>query len=40
MTENRTFVDVQTPNKPGKFYRVDAAKYAAMRKALLKLLPE
>ena len=39
MTGKRDFVETETPNKPGKTYRVDAAKYEAMRHALLKLLP-
>lgn len=32
-------VTVTTPNKPGSTQRVDAAKYAAMKKVLLKVLP-
>ena len=30
---------VENVGQPGKTYRVDAAKYAAMRAAMLKLLP-
>lgn len=33
-------VEVGTPNKPGSVARVDAEKYAATRRALLKLLPK
>jgi hypothetical protein len=32
-------IDVENVGHPGKLYRVDAAKYAAMRKAMLKVLP-
>ena len=32
-------VEVENVNHPGKTERVDAAKYAAMRDAMLKVLP-
>jgi hypothetical protein len=32
-------VTVENVGQPGKTYRVDAAKYAAMREAMLKVLP-
>jgi len=32
-------VVVRTPNKPGSSWRVDAVKYEAMRKAMMKVLP-
>ena len=32
-------IDVENVGQPGKLYRVDAAKYAAMRQAMLKALP-
>jgi hypothetical protein len=32
-------VAVRTPNVPGYTHRVDAAKYAAMKQALLKVMP-
>ena len=35
----RKMVVVRTPNKPGSSWRVDAVKYEAMRKAMLKVLP-
>jgi len=35
----RKMVVVRTPNKPGSGWRVDAVKYEAMRKAILKVLP-
>jgi hypothetical protein len=35
----RKMVVVQTPNKPGSGWRVDAVKYEAMRKAMMKVLP-
>ncbi len=38
MTEAK--VEVQNIGQPGKTYRVDAAKYAAMRVAVLTVLPE
>jgi hypothetical protein len=33
-------IEIENVNKPGKSERVDAAKYLAMRKALLAALPE
>ena len=35
----RKMVLVRTPNKPGSSWRVDAVKYEAMRKAMMKVLP-
>jgi hypothetical protein len=35
----RKMVVVRTPNKPGSSWRVDAVKYEAMRKAMLRVLP-
>jgi hypothetical protein len=35
----RKMVLVGTPNKPGSRWPVDAEKYEAMRKAMLKVLP-
>ena len=32
-------IEVENVGQPGKTYRVDAAKYGAMRKAVLKVLP-
>ena len=32
-------VDVQNVGKPGKVYRVDAAKYAEMRAVMVSVLP-
>jgi hypothetical protein len=32
-------IDVQNVGQPGKTYRVDAAKYAEMRKAVLAVTP-
>ncbi|MGV8833581.1 MAG: DUF6958 family protein [Devosia sp.] len=32
-------IEVENVGQPGKTYRVDAAKYAAMRNAMLKVLP-
>ena len=32
-------IDVQNVGQPGKTYRVDAAKYAEMRKAVLAVVP-
>lgn len=31
-------IDVENPNTPGKTSRVDAAKYAAMKNAMLKVM--
>ena len=33
-------IAIETVIRPGKFYNVDAAKYEAMRKALLKVVPK
>jgi len=33
-------IDVENVGQPGKTYRVDAAKYAAMRDAVMAVLPE
>ena len=33
-------IDVENVGQPGKTYRVDAAKYAAMRGAVLAVLPD
>lgn len=33
-------MDVENVSHPGKTYRVDATKYAAMRKAMMKVLPK
>ena len=33
-------IEVQNVGQPGKMYRVDAAKYAAMRGAMLTVLPD
>jgi hypothetical protein len=35
----RKMIVVRTPNKPGSSWRVDAVKYEAMRKAMMKVLP-
>ena len=35
----RKMVVVRTPNKPGSSWRVDALKYEAMRKAMMRVLP-
>jgi hypothetical protein len=35
----RKMIEVRTPNKPGYVSRVDAAKYEAMRKVMMKVLP-
>ena len=35
----RKMVIVRTPNKPGYTARLDAAKYEAMRKTMMKVLP-
>lgn len=35
----RKMVSVRTPNKPGYVSRVDAEKYEAMRKTMMKVLP-
>ena len=32
-------ISVENVGQPGKLYRVDSAKYAAMRAAMLKVLP-
>jgi hypothetical protein len=32
-------IEVENPNSPGKTYRVDAAKFLAMRASVLKVLP-
>ncbi len=32
-------IEVENVGQPGKFYRVDAAKYAEMRKAVLTVTP-
>ena len=32
-------IEIENVGQPGKLYRVDAAKYEAMRKAVLKVLP-
>lgn len=37
--ETRKIIDIENVLHPGKVYRVDAAKYAAMKKAFLKILP-
>jgi hypothetical protein len=37
--EPRKMVSVSTPNKPGSSWRVDAIKYEAMRKSMMKVLP-
>ena len=33
-------IDVENFNSPGKTYRVDAAKYAAMRDAIMNITPK
>lgn len=33
-------IDVENVGQPGKTYRVDAAKYAAMREAVITVLPD
>lgn len=33
-------ISIENVGQPGKIYRVDAAKYAAMRKAVLAALPD
>jgi hypothetical protein len=38
-TAERKMVSVRTPNKPGYVSRVDAVKYEAMRKTMMKVLP-
>lgn len=38
-TPERKMVVVRTPNKPGYTARVEAVKYEAMRKAMMKVLP-
>ena len=35
----RKIVVVRTPNRPQSSWRVDAVKYEAMRKAMMKVLP-
>jgi len=35
-----TRIEVENVGQPGKVYRVDAAKYAAMREAVLAVAPE
>ncbi len=35
-----TRIEVENVGQPGKIYRVDAAKYAAMRAAVLAVVPE
>ena len=35
----RKMVVVRTPNRPRSSWRVDAVKYEAMRKAMMKVLP-
>lgn len=37
-TDNR--IEIENVGQPGKTYRVDAAKFAAMREAVLKVLPD
>ncbi|RYE08938.1 MAG: hypothetical protein EOP22_11460 [Hyphomicrobiales bacterium] len=32
-------IEIENVGQPGKLYRVDAAKFEAMRKAVLKVLP-
>ncbi len=32
-------IEVENVGQPGKLYRVDAAKYAAMREAMIAILP-
>lgn len=33
-------IDIENVGQPGKTYRVDAAKYTDMRRALLQVLPD
>lgn len=40
MTKNEDKIEIQNVNKPGYVERVDRVKYAAMRKALLTVLPK
>lgn len=35
-----TKIEVENVGQPGKVYRVDAAKYAAMREAVMAVAPE
>jgi hypothetical protein len=35
-----TRIEVENVGQPGKVYRVDAAKYAAMREAVMAVAPE
>ncbi len=35
-----TKIEVENVGQPGKVYRVDAAKYAAMREAVMGVVPE
>ena len=35
-----TRIEVENVGQPGKVYRVDAAKYAAMREAVMAVVPE
>jgi len=35
-----TKIEVENVGQPGKVYRVDAAKYAAMREAVMAVVPE
>jgi hypothetical protein len=35
-----TKIEVENVGQPGKVYRVDAAKYAAMREAMMAVVPE
>ena len=39
MAKNPT-IEVENVTSPGRSYRVDAAKYAAMREALVAVLPD
>jgi hypothetical protein len=34
-----TKIEIENVGQPGKLYRVDAAKFEAMRRAMLKVLP-
>lgn len=40
MTPNDDKIELQNFTSPGHIYRVDRAKYTAMREALLKVLPK
>ena len=39
MSREAEKVEIENPNSPGRVERVDAAKYRAMREALLSVLP-